>query len=123
MSLYPLCPQPDLRHRVCASTYLPRKRACQQARLAALGPARGWCMLRDDIASDPAGRGEDMDREGGAQQNERPSETPRLKSADALARAMRALPRAELEIPRDQLFEDNPRYRALASATGQILWL
>jgi len=80
-------------------------------------------MLRDDIASDPAGRGEDMDREGGAQQNERPSETPRLKSADALARAMRALPRAELEIPRDQLFEDNPRYRALASATGQILWL
>jgi PAS domain S-box-containing protein len=51
-------------------------------------------------------------------------ETPKLEGAAAeLAQAMRLLPRAAPQIPRDQHFEDDPRYRALASATGQILWL
>ncbi len=51
-------------------------------------------------------------------------EAPRLEGAAAdLARAMSMLPRAELDMPPEQLFEDHPHYRALVRATNQILWL
>ncbi|HEY7094708.1 MAG TPA: PAS domain S-box protein [Ktedonobacterales bacterium] len=51
-------------------------------------------------------------------------EAPKLEGAAAdLARAMSLLPRAELDMPPEQLFEDHPHYRALVRATNQILWL
>jgi PAS domain S-box-containing protein len=56
-------------------------------------------------------------------QGQTAAETPEpARSAAELARAMRLLPGAELDIPPEQVLEDHLYYRALARATNQILW-
>jgi PAS domain S-box-containing protein len=65
-----------------------------------------------------------MERERqGSPSSEAVPATPGLQDAADLARAMNILPWADTRIPPERLLEDEPRYRALASATGQILWL
>jgi PAS domain S-box-containing protein len=68
--------------------------------------------------------GRDEGQTAGWMAPEAPRKAPKLEGAAAdLARALSLLPRADPQVSRDHLFEDDPRYRALASVTGQILWL
>src|SRR6476646_8854014 len=89
---------------------------------------RQWCMLLDGTVSH--GVEGQMEREKRAKgqgkdqaQRQIAPDAPKLEGAAAdLARAMRLLPRAEPDIPPEQILEDHPYYRALIRATNQILW-